>query len=71
MKQIKVFENKTLKFQNVLSEINISTQEKYIITDSKIRNGNMFVLITIFVGGLEFLVGIGVYIGLKKQYWFW
>ena len=71
MKQIKVFENKTLKLQNVLSEINISTQEKYIITDSKIRNGNMFVLITIFVGGLEFLVGIGVYIGLKKQYWFW
>ena len=66
-----MFENKTLKFQNVLSEINISTQEKYIITDSKIRNGNMFVLITIFVGGLEFLVGIGVYIGLKKQYWFW
>ena len=71
MKQIKVFENKTLKFQNVLSEINISTQEKYIITDSKIRNGNMFVLITIFVGGLEFLVGIGAYIGLKKQYGFW
>ena len=71
MKQIKVFENKTLKLQNVLSEINISTPGKYIITDSKIRNGNMFVLITIFVGGLEFLVGIGVYIGLKKQYWFW
>ena len=71
MKQIKVFENKTLKLQNVLSEINISTQGKYIITDSKIRNGNMFVLITIFVGGLEFLVGIGAYIGLKKQYGFW
>ena len=54
-----------------LSEINISTPGKYIITDSKIRNGNWIILIIIIVGGVVLIVGIGVYIGLKKQYWFW
>lgn len=54
-----------------LSAYNISTPGKYIITDSKIRNGNWIILIIIIVGGVVLIVGIGVYIGLKKQYWFW
>lgn len=54
-----------------LSEIKISTPGKYLITDSKIRTGNRMILITIIVGVVVLLIGIGGYIGLKKQYWFW
>ena len=35
-----------------------------------IRTGNWMILITIIVGVVVLLIGIGVYIGLKKQYWF-
>lgn len=36
-----------------------------------IRTGNWMILITIIVGVVVLLIGIGVYIGLKKQYWFY
>lgn len=54
-----------------LSELRISTAGKYLITDKKIRNDNLVVLIILIIGGLALLIGIGVYIGIKKQYWFW
>ncbi len=54
-----------------LAEINISTSGKYLITENKIRNDNRILIIAVIIGGIIFVGGIGVYIGLKKQYWLW
>ena len=54
-----------------LSEINISTPGKYLITESKIQTGYGSTLIILIIGGVLLIIGVAVYICLKKQYWFW
>ena len=54
-----------------LSEINISAPGKYLITESKIQTGYGSTLIILIIGGVLLIIGVAVYICLKKQYWFW
>lgn len=62
------------KYQQIatddISELTIDTAGKYLITSEKLREWNLNV-IWLGVGVVVLLAGIGVYIGVKKQYWFW
>lgn len=54
-----------------LYEIEISSAGKYLITDHKIKGNNLVIILSLIIGGVAFIIGIGVYVGIKKQYWFW
>ena len=62
------------KYQQVttddISELTIDTAGKYLITSEKLREWNVNVVLMV-VGAVVVLAGVGVYIGVKKQYWFW
>lgn len=62
------------KYQKVatedISELTIDTAGKYLITSEKLREWNVNVVLMV-VGAVVVLAGVGVYIGVKKQYWFW
>lgn len=50
--------------------LELDTPGKYLIVEYKLSTGK-FKLIFIAVFGLILLILLGVYIGVKKQYWFW
>ena len=50
--------------------LELDTPGKYLIAEHKLSTGK-FKLIFIAVFGLILLILLGVYIGVKKQYWFW
>jgi hypothetical protein len=62
------------KYQKLSSEdismLNIDTAGEYLLT-SKQLSGLSVNVIFLIVGIVAILIGVGVYIGLKKQYWFW
>ena len=62
------------KYQKVatedISELTIDTAGTYLITSEKLREWNVNVVLMV-VGAAVVLAGVGVYIGVKKQYWFW
>ena len=62
------------KYQQIaiddISELTIDTAGKYLITSEKLREWNVNVVLMV-VGAVAVLAGVGVYIGVKKQYWFW
>lgn len=48
----------------------IDTAGEYLLT-SKQLSGLSINVIFVIVGSIAILIGVGVYIGVKKQYWFW
>lgn len=62
------------KYQKVdvedISELTIDTAGKYLIASQKVVERNVNVIL-IVAGAAVVLAGVGVYIVVKKQYWFW
>ncbi len=62
------------KYEKIATEnikiLSIDTAGTYLLTSAKVT-GLQINLIFMLVGILAVLLGTGVYIGVKKQYWFW
>ena len=62
------------KYQNLKTEdislLHINTEGKYLITSKQVSELRMNVIL-IAIGCVVIMLGIGIYIGVKKQYWFW
>ena len=73
-KYLYLYNEQKNKYQKVatedISELTIDTAGKYLITSEKLREWNVNVVLMV-VGAAVVLAGVGVYIGVKKQYWFW
>lgn len=55
---------------DTLENISITKAGKYMFSDGKIRTKNNY--LAMGFGGTSFiLVLLGIYVGVKKQYWFW
>lgn len=53
-----------------LSLLNIDTAGKYLVTSKPLSSFRVHVIL-IVAGGLVLLIGVGIYIVVKKKYWFW
>ena len=74
-KYLYLYNDAKKKYESVgatdIKRLLITIPGEYLITDKKI-NGNADIIRYIFIaGGVLVLVGAGVYIFLKKGYWFW
>ena len=73
-KYLYLYNEKKDKYQQIaiddISELTIDTAGKYLITSDKLREWNVNVVLMV-VGAVVVLAGVGAYIGVKKQYWFW
>lgn len=62
------------KYQSLKTEdislLSINTEGKYLITSKQV-SGLRINVVLIVIGCVAVLLGIGGYIGVKKQYWFW
>lgn len=62
------------KYQRIsaedISELTIDTAGTYLVTSEKLTGWNVNVILLIS-GVVAILAGVGVYVGVKKQYWFW
>jgi uncharacterized protein YjdB len=56
--------------KNTSERMMIDTTGKYLTTDEKITTARIGIII-IVVLGIGVLIASGVYIGVKKKYWFW
>ena len=54
-----------------MSELNLSTPGKYMITAKPIREGGTVVRYILIAGGIGIIAGIAVYVAVKRRYWFW
>ena len=54
-----------------LIELKLTTPGVYLISNEKLSCSTMNIIYFILFGIVAILVGVGVYIGVKKQYWFW
>lgn len=54
-----------------LEELKLTTPGEYRITDHKLSYNSVMVVYFIVIGAVVLLIGVGVYIVLKKKYWFW
>lgn len=50
--------------------LQLDTEGRYLITDKKLSDGKGS-LVVIIVAGIVVIIMLGVYIAVKKQYWFW
>ena len=73
-KYLYLYNNEKDKYQKIeakdISTLSIDTTGKYLLT-IKPLSGFRVNVILIAGGILAVVIGIGVYIGVKKQYWFW
>ena len=73
-KYLYLYNSEKEKYQELdtedISLLVIDTEGKYLLT-SKPLSGLKVNVIVIVAGCLAILTGAGVYIGVKKQYWFW
>lgn len=53
-----------------MEELTIDTAGKYLLTSQKLTKWDVNMVLVI-IGIALIVVGVGVYIGVKKQYWFW
>ena len=53
-----------------ITNLSIDTAGKYLLISKK-QSGFTFNVMFIGVGSVAILIGAGVYIGVKKRYWFW
>ena len=54
-----------------LKELKLTMPGEYWITDQKLSYSSVMVVYFIVIGAVVVLIGVGVYIVLKKKYWFW
>lgn len=54
-----------------LESITLSTPGDYLISNEKLSYSTVNIIYFIVFGIVALLIGGGVYIGVKKQYWFW
>ena len=54
-----------------LKELKLTTPGKYLISNEKLSYNTINIIYFILFGILVILAGVGMYIGVKKQYWFW
>lgn len=73
-KYLYLYNNEKEKYQKLETEditiLNIDTAGKYLVTFKPI-GGIHINLILVALGVVAILIGVGVYIGVKKRYWFW
>lgn len=73
-KYLYLYNNEKDKYQKIeakdISTLSIDTAGNYLLTIRSL-SGFRVNAILIAVGILAVVIGIGVYIGVKKQYWFW
>lgn len=73
-KYLYLYNTEREKYEKIATEniktLSIDTAGTYLLTSAKIA-GLQINLIFMLVGILAVLLGTGVYIGVKKQYWFW
>lgn len=50
--------------------LQLDTEGRYLITDKKLSDGKASMAVLI-VAGIVVIIMLGVYIAVKKQYWFW
>lgn len=54
-----------------LKELKLTTPGEYLISSEKLSYSTVNIIYFMVFGVLVLLVGVGVYIGVKKRYWFW
>lgn len=54
-----------------LEELKLTTPGEYKITNQRIIYDSMTIIWFFIFGGVAIIIGVGVYIVLKKKYWFW
>lgn len=54
-----------------LKELKLTTGGVYLITDKKMRRDMLLVKYFLIAGTVLILFGGGIYVGVKKKYWFW
>lgn len=54
-----------------LKELKLTTPGEYLIAIEKLSYSTVNIIYFILFGVVAFLIGVGVYIGVKKRYWFW
>lgn len=54
-----------------LKELELTTLGEYRITNQRLSYSSVMVVSFIVIGAVVLLIGVGVYIVLKKKYWFW
>ncbi len=73
-KYLYLYNSEKEKYQKLsiedISMLEIDTAGEYLLT-SKQLSGLSINVIFVIVGSIAILIGVGVYIGVKKQYWFW
>lgn len=56
--------------KNTSERITVDTTGKYLLTDEKISTAKIGIIIVVVLS-IGILIASGVYIGVKKKYWFW
>lgn len=73
-KYLYLYNTEREKYEKIATEnsktLSIDTAGTYLLTSAKVT-GLHINIIFIIIGILAVVIGIGVYIGVKKQYWFW
>ena len=54
-----------------LNDLKLTTAGEYLISSEKLSYSTVTIIYFVLFGVVAILVGVGVYIGVKKQYWFW
>ena len=73
-KYLYLYNREKEKYQKLETEditnLSIDTAGKYLLTSKK-QSGFTFNVMFIGIGSVAILISAGVYIGVKKRYWFW
>ena len=56
---------------DTLKDLKLTTPGEYLISSEKLSYSTVNIIYFVVFGVVVLLVGVGVYIGVKKQYWFW
>lgn len=52
-------------------ELKLTTAGTYQIRETKLKSNQYILVYMVIIGGVVLLIGMGVYILVKKKYWFW
>lgn len=56
---------------NTLKDLKLTTPGEYLISSEKLSYSTVNIIYFVVFSAVAILIGVGVYIGVKKQYWFW
>lgn len=54
-----------------LNDLKLTTAGEYLISSEKLSYSTVSIIYFVLFGVVVLLAGVGVYIGVKKRYWFW